>query len=147
MLFSVRVVRAIVAAAASFRPAPLPCCLPHCCNGGGREKYAWNIAVVSSTTNATGVIWRVADIFYNVSGKGTSGFCRKAGKLKVLLLIRGCVCIAEGLSMLRLKREAEGFAAVAVCWQWRGTLGNVVLWCFIRCCQPVAEWHRVISYS
>lgn len=46
-----------VASTASFRPAPLPCCLPHCYNGGGHEKSARSVEVVSATAVTKGLVY------------------------------------------------------------------------------------------
>lgn len=68
-------------------------------------------------------------------------FRGEAGKLKVALLIRGCVYVAEGPSIRPqpcLKKEAEGSATVApAAGSDRGSLGNVVRfsagnWCTAR---------------
>lgn len=62
-----------------------------------------------------------------MSGKRTVGVLGKAGKLKVVLLIRGCVSMSRKAPTIRpqpcLKREAEGSAAANgdAC-----MLGNVV---------------------
>ncbi len=58
------------------------------------KKSAWSTEVVSGTVMKGGVfIWLVKDTFPPMCpAKGAFGVRGEAGKLKVVLLIRGCVC-------------------------------------------------------
>lgn len=121
-----------VASTASFHPAPQPCCLPHCCNGGGHDKSALSTEVVSGAAITEGASL-TCDEYILACVSGTTEFCIRgeAGKLKVVLLIRGCVCRGRpddtSAALHRLMREAEGYAAVAAVGSDVNSLGNVVL--------------------